>query len=68
LASEVRVEPFQAHGYPTGFRVAPGARSYEAYAAALDETIDATLGIFSACGDLRSHPARSQDSGTENSE
>lgn len=41
---------------------------YLAYAAAFDETIDATLGILSAWGDLRSQPARSQASGTENSE
>ncbi|HUH61861.1 MAG TPA: hypothetical protein VLZ50_02640 [Terracidiphilus sp.] len=46
-------------------RLRPG---YDAYAAAFDETIEATLGVFSAWGDLRSHPARSHDSGTENSE
>jgi hypothetical protein len=40
----------------------------EAKAAASDEMIAATLGIFSACGDWRSQPALSHDSGTENSE
>lgn len=52
---------------PPGDRLAAPI-GYEANAAALDETIDATLGIFSAWGDLRSHPARSHDSGTRNSE
>ncbi len=44
------------------------AEAYVAKAAAFDETMAATLGIFSECGDLRSQPARSQASGTRNSE
>lgn len=44
------------------------ATPYDARAAAFDEIMAATLGNFSTCGDLRSHPALSQDSGTRNSE
>jgi hypothetical protein len=43
-------------------------RAYDARAAAFDEIMAATLGNFSTCGDLRSHPALSHDSGTRNSE
>jgi len=62
-------EPFTGAWLPGRFSPSVQARlGYLAYAAAFDETIDATLGIFSAWGDLRSQPARSHDSGTENSE
>jgi len=69
LVDEVRGEPFSGARLPGRFPSPARSRlGYRAYAAAFDETIDATLGIFSACGDLRSQPARSHDSGTENSE
>lgn len=68
-AGEMHGGAMQAHGYPGRFPPPDPARlGYLAYAAAFDETIDATLGILSAWGDLRSQPARSHDSGTENSE